>query len=143
MSTSGKPAHEVLPAAHLVISLVKRWLMGTMQGSVSPEHLQAYFDEWVFRFNRRHSRHRGLPFYRLISQAVDSGPVTYADLRKSGRTRPAPTVPHLYTPSHRASILAKTACHGEARKHTTQPRYLNRYPSSLLISPSLKGTTMF
>ncbi len=67
--------------------------MGTMQGSVSPEHLQAYFDEWVFRFNRRHSRHRGLPFYRLISQAVDSGPVTYADLRKSGRTRPAPTMP--------------------------------------------------
>jgi hypothetical protein len=30
--------------------VVKRWLMGTMQGSVSPEHAQAYFDEWVFRF---------------------------------------------------------------------------------------------
>jgi hypothetical protein len=34
----------VLPAVHRVFSLVKRWLMGTMQGSVSPEHVQAYFD---------------------------------------------------------------------------------------------------
>lgn len=52
---SGLPAHEVLPATHRVFSLVKRWVMGTLQGSVSPEHLQSYFDEWVFRFNRRRS----------------------------------------------------------------------------------------
>lgn len=64
--------------------------MGTMQGSVSPEHLQAYFDEWVFRFNRRHSRHRGLLFYRLMSHAIDGDPVAYTDLCKAGRTRPAP-----------------------------------------------------
>jgi len=25
--------------------LVKHWLMGTMQGSVSPEHVQANFDD--------------------------------------------------------------------------------------------------
>ena len=44
IATSGLHAHEVLPAVHLVFSLVKRWVMGTMQGSVSPEHVQAYFD---------------------------------------------------------------------------------------------------
>jgi len=30
---------------HVVFSLVKRWVMGTMKGSVSPEHVQAFFDE--------------------------------------------------------------------------------------------------
>ena len=61
-----------------------------MQGSVSPEHVQAYFHEWVFRFNRRHSRSRGLLFHTLLRQAVDGQPVTYRSLRKAGRTRPAP-----------------------------------------------------
>lgn len=78
---------------HRVFSLVKRWVMGTLQGSVSPEHLQAYFDEWVFRFNRRHSRRRGLLFYRLMQQAVDGDAVGYKDLRKAGRTRPPPDPP--------------------------------------------------
>jgi len=63
--------------------------MGTMQGSVSPEHLPAYFDEWVFRFNRRNSRSRGLLFHTLMRQAVEGQPVTYKSLRKAGRTRPA------------------------------------------------------
>ena len=90
VAASGLHAHEVLPAVHLVFSLVKRWVMGTMQGSVSPEHVQAYFDEWVFRFNRRNSRSRGLMFYTLLRQAVDGQPVTYRSLRKAGRTRPAP-----------------------------------------------------
>jgi transposase-like protein len=91
VAASGLQAHEVLPAVHRVFSLVKRWLMGTMQGSVSPEHVQAYFDEWVFRFNRRNSRSRGLLFHTLLQQAVDREPVTYQSLRKAGRTRPAPS----------------------------------------------------
>ena len=41
VSASGQEAHELLPAVHTVFSLVKRWVMGTLQGSVSPEHLQA------------------------------------------------------------------------------------------------------
>jgi len=89
LASSGLEAHEVLPAVHRVFSLVKRWIMGTMQGSVSPEHVQSSFDEWVFRFNRRHSRSRGLLFYRLMAQAANSDAVTYKDLRKAGRTRPA------------------------------------------------------
>jgi transposase-like protein len=93
VSTSGQEAHEVLPAVHTVFSLIKRWVMGTLQGSVSPEHLQAYFDEWVFRFNRRRSRSRGLLFHRLMAQAANGDVVTYQDLRKAGRTRPAPPPP--------------------------------------------------
>ncbi|MFC4267140.1 IS1595 family transposase [Arthrobacter cryoconiti] len=102
VAASGLEAHDVLPAVHLVFSLVKRWVMGTLQGSVRQEHLQAYFDEWVFRFNRRHSRSRGLLFYRLMQQAVDGDTVSYKDLRKAGRTRPAPDPPttkHCLTPS--------------------------------------------
>jgi len=87
---SGLAAHEALPTVHRVFSLMKGWLMGTMQGSVSPEHLQAYCDEWVFRFNRRNARSRGLLFHTLLRQAVEGQPVSYRSLRKAGRTRPAP-----------------------------------------------------
>jgi hypothetical protein len=45
VSASGLSAHEVLSAVHTVFSLIKRWVMGTLQGSVSPEHLAAYLDE--------------------------------------------------------------------------------------------------
>ena len=67
--------------------------MGTLHGSVSPEHMQAYFDEWVFRFNRRSSRSRGLLFQRLLQQAVQGDALTYKELRKAGRTRPPPPPP--------------------------------------------------
>src|SRR3954452_22538779 len=45
-----------LPAIHLVFGLAKRWLLGTHHGAVSGKHLQAYLDEYVFRFNRRTAR---------------------------------------------------------------------------------------
>ena len=51
---------QLLPAVHRVASLAKRWLLGTHQGSVDEAHLPAYLDEFVFRFNRRRSRSRGL-----------------------------------------------------------------------------------
>lgn len=44
---------------HLVVSLRKRWLLGTHQGAVSATHLDFSLDEFTFRFNRRTSRHRG------------------------------------------------------------------------------------
>lgn len=93
VNASGRPAHETLPGVSLVLSLVKRWVMGTLHGSISPEHMPAYFDEWVFRFNRRNSRSRGLLFQRLLQQAVDGDALTYNDLRKAGRTRPPPPPP--------------------------------------------------
>ena len=74
----GKPkaASELLPRVHLVISLLKRWLMGTHQGAVSHKHLDYYLDEFTFRFNRRRSRSRGKLFFRLAQQAVAVDPVT-------------------------------------------------------------------
>jgi len=68
--TSAAEAHELLPGVHRVISLLDRWLLGTHQGAVSPQHLGYYLDEFAFRFNRRMSRHRGKLFYRLMEQAV-------------------------------------------------------------------------
>jgi transposase-like protein len=77
LSASPDPAHVSMPAVHRVASLLKRWLLGTHQGSVSPQHLDAYLNEWTFRFNRRSSTQRGLLFYRLLQQAVLCPPITY------------------------------------------------------------------
>ena len=80
IAASGDPAHVVMPGVHRVASLLKRWLPGTHQGAVRPEHLDAYLDEYTFRFNRRHSRSRGLLFYRLLEQAVVTPPAPYEDI---------------------------------------------------------------
>lgn len=62
---------KLLPHVHTIISLLKRWLLGTHQGAVEPKHLQSYLDEYVFRFNRRKSAQRGLLFYRLLESALE------------------------------------------------------------------------
>lgn len=69
-----------LNIAHLVISLMKRWLLGTYQGAVRPSQLDYYLDEYTFRFNRRKSAFRGKLFYRLVQQAVNAKPVLGRDL---------------------------------------------------------------
>ena len=79
-SSSGDPAHVSMPGVHRVASLLKRWLLGTHQGSVLSHHLQSYLEEFTFRFNRRTSRSRGLVFRRLLEQAVITGPVTQTDI---------------------------------------------------------------
>lgn len=76
-------ATRLLPRVHRVASLVKRWIMGTHQGSVSPDHLDCYLDEYTFRFNRRTSRSRGKLFYRLVQQAAQVDPVTYKEIADS------------------------------------------------------------
>src|SRR5271157_6217759 len=70
-----KTASELRPRVHRVISLLKRWLMGTHQGAVSHKHLDYYLDQFTFRFNRRRSKSRGKLFFRLVQQAVAVGPV--------------------------------------------------------------------
>jgi len=75
-------AAHLLPRAHRVISLLKRWLLGTHQGAVGAEYLQDYLDEFTFRFNRRASASRGKLFYRLAQQAVQVAPTTYDALGK-------------------------------------------------------------
>jgi transposase-like protein len=71
-----KTPSALMPRVHLVISLLKRWLMGTHQGAVSHKHLGYYLDEFTFRFNRRRSKSRGKLFYRLAEQAMAVDPVT-------------------------------------------------------------------
>lgn len=41
-----------LPMIHITFGNLDAWLLGTHHG-VSPQHLQAYLNEYVFRFNRR------------------------------------------------------------------------------------------
>lgn len=80
VAATSDPAHVSLPGVHRVASLLKRWLLGTHQGAVAADHLQAYLDEFAFRFNRRRSEFRGLLFRRLLEQAVHGEPMTYRSL---------------------------------------------------------------
>lgn len=77
LSDGGDPAHVLMPGVHRVASLLKRWLLGTHQGAVSPQHLDYYLDEFTFRFNRRTSASRGLLFYRLMQQAAATPTTCY------------------------------------------------------------------
>jgi transposase-like protein len=80
VSGSGQPASTLLPRVHRVAALLKRWLLGIHQGAVARDHLDAYLDEFTFRFNRRLSHHRGKLFYRLLQQAVVLTPTPYQRL---------------------------------------------------------------
>jgi len=77
----------LLPEVHRVISLLKRWLIGTHQGAIEHRHLDDYLAEFTFRFNRRLSASRGKLFFRLVQQAVLVPPQPYAAV-----TNPQPVV---------------------------------------------------
>jgi hypothetical protein len=49
-------AHIVLPWVHRAFSNAKTWALGVYHG-LRKQHLQSYLDEFVFRFNRRRTRH--------------------------------------------------------------------------------------
>ena len=83
-----KSPSDLLPRVHRVISLLKRWLLGTHQGAVSFKHLDYYLDEFTFRFNRRRSHNRGKLFFRLVQQAVVVEPATYASIVRTERAKP-------------------------------------------------------
>lgn len=74
-------------------TLAKRWLLGTHQGSVDSAHLASYLNEFMFRFNRRRSRSRGMVFYRVLELAVAHEPVRYNDLVAAQRSRAVPPRP--------------------------------------------------
>jgi len=88
LSASPDPAHVLMPNVHRVAALLKRWILGTLQGGVAKEQLEYYLDEFTFRFNRRSSNARGLLFYRLLEHAVQMEPVPQASLEQgTGRGR--------------------------------------------------------
>jgi transposase-like protein len=74
-------AQKLLPRAHRAASNLKTWLQGTHRG-VSPEHLQVYLDEFVFRHNRR-----GTPmaaFQTLLGLGALHAPSTYRQIAGHG-----------------------------------------------------------
>lgn len=74
----GEDGLEVLPRVHRVISNLKTWLKGTYRG-VSERQLQAYLDEFVFRFNRR--RTPMAAFQTLLGIGARLGPTTYQEVK--------------------------------------------------------------
>jgi hypothetical protein len=70
-------AEEYLPIVHLVFSNLKTWLSGIHHG-VSHQHLQAYLNEFTFRFNRRFYPFNA--FRSLLGIAGDVTAPTYAEL---------------------------------------------------------------
>jgi transposase-like protein len=63
----------ILPHIHQVFGNLKTWLRGTHHG-VEAKHLQAYLDEFVFRFNRR--RTPMAAFQSLLGLTGAHGPTT-------------------------------------------------------------------
>jgi len=103
---SGMQASELLPAVHRVAALCKRWLLGTHQGRVDEDHMQSYLEEFCFRFNRRHSRARGLLFFRLLQYAAGTPPLTYRQLVANPQPK-AIKPPGVKGPRSRPSSLAQ------------------------------------
>jgi len=60
----------------------ERWWLGTHHGTIAPQHLDYYIDEFTFRFNRRTSHRRGKLFYRLVQQALQVDPVPWHEVAR-------------------------------------------------------------
>lgn len=73
-------AQKLLPRAHRAASNLKTWLQGTHRG-VSPEHLQVYLDEFVFRHNRR--RTPMAAFQTLLGLGALHEPTTYREITRA------------------------------------------------------------
>ena len=76
LQTKTQDKNSVLPGVHLIVSLIKRLMLGTFQGRFEKKYLQRYLDEYVFRFNRRTTKSVGKRFFRIVQQAVVSSPMS-------------------------------------------------------------------
>lgn len=70
-------AAKILPRIHRAFGNLKTWLRGTHHG-VGHDHLQAYLDEFAFRFNRR--RTPMAAFQTLLGLGTQHLPTTYKEL---------------------------------------------------------------
>jgi hypothetical protein len=86
---SGDPekAEGHLPMIHLVFSNLKTWILGTHHGAIGQQHLQAYLNEYVFRFNRRF--YPMTSFNSVLGLAAHSTSPTYEQLYSGDWTHPA------------------------------------------------------
>ena len=80
-------AQSHLPMIHLVFSNLKTWILGTHHGRIEPQHLQAYLNEYVFRFNRRF--YPMTAFNSALGLAVNSASPTYAQFYSGEWKHPA------------------------------------------------------
>ena len=69
-SHAKEKAHTLFPRVHMVYTLVKRWILGTHQGSVSRKHMHSYLEEYTYRFNRRRAKSITYSFQRLTEGLV-------------------------------------------------------------------------
>ncbi len=67
----------VLPWSCRAFSLLKRWALGTYHG-LRRKHVDAYLNEFVFRYNRRFHRH--VSFETVLGLAAHRTPETYRDI---------------------------------------------------------------
>ena len=70
---------------HIAFSNLKTWLLGTHPG-VSHRHLQAYLNEFVFRFNRRFYPMTAFNF--ILALAAHAAAPTYETLCSGEWTHP-------------------------------------------------------
>ena len=130
----GEDPGELLPNVHRVAGLAKRWLLGTHQGSVDGAHLPAYLNEFVFRFNRRSSRSRGLVFYRVLELAAGHDPVRFRDLLAGKKPRPAPATWGLgHPPTLERPAANRPWRTGDLQLQLPIPLRLSKYPSLLVM----------
>ncbi len=78
-----RDAQKLLPRAHRAASNLKTWLQATHRG-VSPEHLQVYLDEFVFRHNRR--RTPMAAFQTLLGRGALHQPTSYRRITRRATT---------------------------------------------------------
>jgi len=75
-----KRESDAVQHCHWAISNLKRWLLGTHHGAVSGKHLQAYLDEFAFRYNRRKTKGVGRIAARVLENLVTFKPVSMREL---------------------------------------------------------------
>jgi len=80
----GKKAHEVLTWTHILISNAKSFILGTFHG-IGKKHLQAYLDEFCYRFNHRNWEQQ--IFDRLVAACVTSKGFCYTGSVEPRRPR--------------------------------------------------------
>ena len=95
-------AETFLPIIHFVFSNLKTWSRGIHHG-VSPQHPQAYFNEFTFRFNRRFYPFNA--FRALLGITADVTAPTYAELYAT-KSRPTPSSGCLLQPAKTLSMMS-------------------------------------
>jgi len=75
--------YDPLQQAHFALSLFKRCWIGTYHGAISRKYLQAYLDEFEFRYNRRNTIGVGRIAARLFQSLIGFSPLAVQSMVSS------------------------------------------------------------